>query len=217
MLQITRSHGIAAHAITISPKLRTVLQRWGLALNAPDADCAAPGFCSWARLDDALEHCETQLLASLMPDDTDIDMPRLLLDLGRQNPRTADLIARMQQRHLQLQEPLITADDPSHDVFFVVSGSLGVHLPGRSGGSTRVRSIGQGAIVGEIAYLTGQPNNADVICEQAAFVLCLGEAAISDIERTDPDLTALMMGIFGRSLAVKPAQSNSRLANLQTD
>ena len=119
-------------------------------------------------------------------------------------------------RHALLPgDVLIAASEQVRDVFFVVSGRLGVHLPTRSGSRIRVRSIGYGAIVGEIAMLTRQPRNADVICEEAAVVMCLTEAEIRLIDAHDRDLMALMMAIFGRSLAAKLAQSNTQLANLQ--
>lgn len=175
------------------------------------------GFRIWENLDDALEHCETSLLADLQPAEDDTDIARLLLDLGRHNPRTADLIARMQRHALVPGDILIAASDQARDVFFVVSGCFGVHLPTPSGCKIRVRAIGQGTIVGEIAFLTGQPRNADVICEEVAVVLCLTETTINDIEAQDRYLAALMMAIFARSLAVKLGQSNTQLVNLRAN
>lgn len=211
------AQGIVPHVTAISPGLRAVFLRWGLHLAEPEDPGLLQGFRVWSKLDDALEHCETALLESLQPADDTTDIARTLFDLGRQNPRTADLIALMHRRVLVPGEVLIAASDQTHDVFFVLSGRLGVHLPTSAGRKIRVRSIGQAAIVGEIAFLTGQPRNADVICEEPAVVMCLTEADIAKIEANDRDLAAVMMGIFGRSLAVKLGQSNSQLANLQAN
>ena len=209
-----RAQGIAGHVTGVSSRLSAIFNRWGLPMGE-QGDGPAQGFRQWPSLDDALEHCETALLTDLQPTDENTDIARILFDLGRQNPRTADLIARMQRRTLAPGDVLIASSDQSQDVFFVVSGRLGVHLPTVSGRSIRVRAIGKGAIVGEIALLTGLPRNADVICEEAAAVLCLTESAIKKIEAHDPHLAALMMSIFGRALAVKLAQSNTQLANLR--
>ena len=213
-----RAQGIAQHVTGISPRLRAVINRWGLPL-VEQGEEAVPfvGFCLWPSLDDALEHCETALLTDLQPADENTDIAQILFDLGRQNPRTADLIARMQRRTLAPGDVLIAAADQSQEVFFVVSGRFGVHLQTTSAQKIRVRAIGKGAVVGEIALLTGQPRNADVICEEAAVVLCLTDAAIDKITAHDPHLTALMMAIFGRALAVKLAQSNTQLANLRAN
>ncbi len=96
-------------------------------------------------------------------------------------------------------------------MFIVVTGSLGVHLPTDNGGSVRVRAMGPGAIVGEIAYMTGQPRNADVSCEEAATVFCITAATIRRIEAEDRDLAALLMSIFARSLSAKLALTNDLL------
>lgn len=214
---LMKVQGIDPHVTGVSPRLRAVFNRWGLKLAADGDITTLVGFRYWTSLNDALEHCETALLTALQPAHENTDIAQILFDLGRQNPRTADLIARMQRRKLEPADVLIAASDQTHDVFFLVSGRFGVHLPTKQGRTIRVRTIGQGAIVGEIAFLTGQPRNADVICEERAVVLCLAEAEIEDIEENDRDLAALMMAIFGRSLATKLAQSNNQLANIQAN
>ncbi len=213
---LMQAQGIVPDVTGVSPRLRAVFARWGLPLAKAGDIGTLHGFRLWPTLEDAIEHCETVLLDKLLPVDDDTDIARLLFDLGHQNSRTADLFSRMKRQALVPGDVLIAAHDQSHDVFFVVSGRLGVHLPTKSGRKMRVRTIGQGAIVGEIAFLTGQPRNADVICEEAAVVLCLSGAAIRDIDTNDRDLAGLLMAIFGRSLALKLAQSNSQLANLRS-
>jgi SulP family sulfate permease len=124
-------------------------------------------------------------------------------------------MAQMTTLTLAQGQVLIRAADQSGDVFIVASGRLSVHLPMASR-SMRVRVLGPGAIVGEIAYMTGQPRNADVIADAATTVLCLPAAAIRRIEAEDRDLAALMMSIFSRSLAAKLEQTNGLLTYAQS-
>ena len=206
-----QSRGIAAHLTGVSPDLRAVFGKWGLSTD-PQAGSAHPAaFQVWPQLDAALEHCEDKLLAGAGVLTETNDIARVLYDLGNQHPRTADLIGLMEQRQVASGQVLIRAADTSGDVFIVVSGRFGVHLPTAGGGSVRVLVMGAGAIVGEIAYLTGQPRNADVICEQAATVLCLTASKIRQIEVEDRDLAALLMSVFARGLGAKLALTNELL------
>ncbi|WP_309665611.1 cyclic nucleotide-binding domain-containing protein [Tabrizicola sp.] len=216
LLQILSANQITAHVTGISTGLLELFQRWGLHLAPGGGASNGPNFQHWLTLDAAIEHCETLLLVESGTANRLDDIARTLFDLGRQHPRTAELIAHMQHRNLIPGEVLIHANEVSLDVYFLVSGRLAVHLPETASKSIRVRSMAPGAIVGEIACLTGHPRNANVICEETADVLCLASATIRQIEADDRDLAALMMSIFGRSLAVKLAQTNSLLTYIQT-
>jgi len=208
--------GVAVHLSGVSADLYAVFTKWGLPLAVGGGGTADPGFTLWSKLDEAIEHCENQLLGQLGLHSEETDVVGSLFELGRQNPRTADLIEKMQTRSLAKGEVLIKAADPSCDVFFVTSGRLGVHLPAAAGVSVRVRVMGPGAIVGEIAHITGRPRNADVICEQASTVLYLSADTIRQIEEDDRDLAALMMSIFSRSLASKLDMTNGLLTYSQS-
>ncbi len=212
---IINAHKIDSHITGVSPGLLTVFQQWGLALAKGSEILATPAFRLWPSLDEALEHCETTLLSELGLGDVQEDIVQTLFELGRQHPRSADLLALMKKRKLKSGEILIQAAEKAADVYFLISGQLGVHLPSSTGPGVRVRSLGQGAIVGEIAYLTGQKRIANVISEGESEVLFLSEVTIRQVERDDRDLAALIMSIFSRSLAAKLANSNSRITSSQ--
>lgn len=213
LANLAASRGIAVHLTGVSPGLRSVFDRWGLPLTEGATGALVQGFRIWPDLDQALDHGETEILERFGPRTGAGDFAEVLRHLSHDHPRLPDLIGCMERQDLAAGDVLIRAFEPSRDVFFVVSGRLGVHLPAErpAGPSMRVRAIGAGAIVGEIATLTGAPRNADVICEQAAQVLRLPEAAIRRIEAEDHDLAALLMAVLGRSLATKLAQTNRLL------
>lgn len=215
LAQQMQAQGIAAHLTGVSKGLHAVFVRWGLRFIQPND--VGPGFGLWADLDAAIEHCESALLAQgdHLPEEADI--ARILFDLGRQHPRIPDLIAQMQTMTLAQGAHLIRAADQPGDVFIVASGRLSVHLPPQgTGRPVRVRVLGPGAIVGEIAYMTGQPRNADVIADVPTAVLCLSAPTIRQIEAEDRDLAAVMMSIFSRSLASKLALTNDLLIYAQS-
>ena len=200
--------GIAVHLSGLPAQLETMFRRWGLGLSGDP-------FQVWASFDAALEHCETALLAGQPALPAPTDPVDLLRDLSHDHPRAADLLALMTERSLQPGDILIKADDQSCDLFFLRRGRLGVFLAGASGPQVAVRSMGPGAIVGEVARLLAQPRTAEVICQEAAEVLCLSEATMDRIERDDPALAALLTTIIARSLARKVLLTNALLSGRQ--
>ena len=214
LLQILSANAVTAHVTGLSPGLDAVFRRWGLPMVAGGSAAGArSAFVVWGSLDAAIEHAEAALLAGQGGSAPQTGIAEILADLGRNHPRAADLMARMQRQSLAPGQVLIRANETSGDVYFLASGCLAVDLPKPALGGIRVRTMAPGAIVGEIAYLTGQPRNADVICVEAAEVWCLTADTIRRIEAEDRDLAALMLAIFGRSLAVKLGQTNSLLTH----
>ncbi|NMD08309.1 MAG: cyclic nucleotide-binding domain-containing protein, partial [Phyllobacteriaceae bacterium] len=216
LIHVLDGQDIAAHITGVPAGLTEVFKRWGLPLADRGRVLPNPAFHVWLTLDEALEHCESALIAGHDAGKIQHGIGQTLLDLGRNHKRCGDLLALMEQVRLAAGDALILASQQEKDVFFVVSGQMGVHLPASSGNAIRVRSMGPGTIVGEIAYLTGHPRNADVICEEDAEVLKLSEASIKRLEENDRDLAALLMLIFSRSLAAKLAQTNSLLTYSQS-
>lgn len=216
LVHVIDAQGIAMHVTGVPEGLVEVFERWGLPMSGADKTRHGAAFRLWTTLDQALEHCESALIAQFEEGAALQGIGHSLFELGRNHKRCPDLLALMERMRLSAGEDLIRAEQQEKDVFFVVSGQLGVHLPASGGAHVRVRSMGPGTIVGEIAYLTGQPRNADVICEEDAEILKLSEATIKRIEAKDRDLAALLMSIFSRALASKLAQTNALLTYSQT-
>jgi len=216
LIHVMDTQGIATHATGVPDGLIEIFERWGLPFAGKGRVQPRAALQLWTTLDQALEHCESSLISQFEQGREEQGIGHALFELGRNHKRCPDLLALMERVNLSAGEALIMATQQAKDVFFVVSGQLGVHLPKSSGASVRVRSMGPGTIVGEIAYLTNQPRNADVICEEAAEVLKLSESTIKRIEDKDRDLAALLMSIFSRSLASKLAQTNALLTYSQS-
>lgn len=198
---------MAVHLSGLPAQLETMFRRWGLGLSGNP-------FRVWGSFDAALEHCETALLSGQPASPAPTDAAGLLRDLSQDHPRTTDLLALMTSRQLQPGEVLIAADDQSRDLFLLLRGRLGVFLTDAAGQKVAVRSMGPGAVVGEVARLLDHPRTADVLCQDAAEVLCLSEAAMDQIDR-DPALATLLSTILARSLARKVLLTNALLSGRQ--
>lgn len=200
--------GMSVHLSGLPLPLETMFRRWGLGLSGNP-------FHLWDSFDAALEQCETALLAGQPMRPVSSDPVALLRALGKDHPRTADLLALMAQRRLQPGDVLIKAEDQSRDLYILLSGRLGVFLTNATGPKVAVRSMGPGAIVGEVARLLDQPRTADVICQEEALILCLSEAEMDRIERDLPEMAALLTTILARSLARKVMLTNALLSGRQ--
>lgn len=200
--------GMSVHLSGLSPALETMFRRWGLGLSADP-------FWVWESFDAALEHCETALLQGQPASPAPTDPVELLRELSHDHPLAPGLLALMTERRLMPGEVLIKAEDPSRDLYLLLKGRLGVFLTGFAGPRVAVRSMGPGAIVGEVAWLLNQPRTADVICQDAATVMCLPEAEMDRIGRDDPEMAALLSAILARSLARKVLTTNALLSGRQ--
>ena len=64
--------------------------------------------------------------------------------------------------------------DPGQELLVVIHGDLEVLLPNPGGGpDVKVRNLGPGATVGEVAVFDNRPRTATVIAVKDSFCLCL--------------------------------------------
>jgi len=208
---LMQAQGITTHLTGLSPALQEAFSRWGLPISLAADDPIPGGFRLWPSLDAALEACETVLLASLDAPGETPNFTDLLRQMGQDHPRLPDLMDQMTALDLSPGDTLIAANDSQADIYFLASGRLSVLLPQGTGPAIRVRSMGPGAVVGELASLLDTPRNANVICETTARVYRLSADTIARLERDDRDLAALLWRLLARSVALKVTQTNALL------
>ena len=207
--QQCRDAGVTLWLVGLVPNLEKVIIRWGRKLSATGQH---GGLHHAATLDEALEVAEDALLseAGLLAEERSIeDLMRVLTD---DHPRTPELLRQMHQILLQNGDTLIRAQDSSRDVFFIESGRLGEFLPNGSLGQSRLRSAGPGAVIGEMAYLSGKMHCSDVVAEAPTSVFRLYEQAIDLMRREDTELAALLAFVLGRSVSNKLSQANALMS-----
>lgn len=76
---------------------------------------------------------------------------------------------------------LMRAGDPSGAAYVVRRGRLVVEVDAR-----RIRELGPGEVLGELALLTGEPRSADVRARRDSTVVELPREAVDDVLDTDP-------------------------------
>jgi SulP family sulfate permease len=83
-------------------------------------------------------------------------------------------------------------------MYFIESGKLSVHLNKSDGGRLRLKTLGPGTIVGELAFYLHTRRSASVICDTPASVWRFSHDDLKRMSEEAPDLAAL----FHRRMAV---------------
>lgn len=102
---------------------------------------------------------------------------------------------------------LIRQGDPPGDVYFLAEGRLTAALEQEDGSSVRLRTMGPGTIVGEVAMYLEIPRTASVISECESVVYRLSPDAISRMQQEEPRLAAALHRCFGRVVALRLAST----------
>lgn len=198
---------IATHLSGIEPALRDQLRRWGVPLRAFGE--AGEGFVIWPTLDDALEHCETTLLEEFASDAR--ASGDALAGLYGSEEARARIEAISEPVSLRAGEVLTHAHDVDRDIFLLETGRLAVQLPGENGATLRVRRLGPGSVVGELARILDAPRTADIVAETDCTLRRLTDATLTRLEQDDAALALLVYRIIARALSQKVSQTNRLL------
>lgn len=166
-------------------------------------------------LDHALEWCEKEILKasrsglmrSLQIADVldsffhnSIDMARFRRYLKRIDVKPGDCLIR-QRTHFQ-------------DLYFIESGTFSVELGLDSGNSIRIRTIGPGSVVGEMAlYLKGE-RTASVIANEQAVVYEMSDAALRQMTADDPAMAAGFHRQMASILAARLLSANTAIRQI---
>jgi sulfate permease, SulP family len=147
----------------------------------------------WAG-EEAAEALEQQLRRSLSPA---VDSERLLGLMGR--------------REFAAGTCIIAQGEPADDLYFVESGRVTVQLDLGDGRTVRLRTMGPGTVIGEIAFYLGGVRSASVIADRPTTVFRLSRAALDQLERTNPELASAFHQWIARLLAVRLMDTTSSL------
>ena len=86
-------------------------------------------------------------------------------------------------------EMIISHDEQSRDVFFVIEGRARATVYSQGGIAVAYRDIEPGGIFGELAAIDGRPRSASVIALDPLRVARLSDAAFRDLVKERPGIT----------------------------
>lgn len=149
-------------------------------------------------------------------DDIDMGMQwcedRLLADIGAfLQPSAASPVlddypevqAHLERMDVPAGHALLTAGESSRDVFFLQSGRLAAHVS-TDAGTSRIRSMGPGTIVGEVGAYLGAPRTVSVVAEEPCVVYRL---ALDHLEGASPETAVAVHQMFASVMAERLADN----------
>jgi CPA1 family monovalent cation:H+ antiporter len=135
--------------------------------------------------------------------DTELTAAQLIARVPLFQTLPADAQARiarlLKPRLLIPDEVVVRAGDKGDAMYFVASGAVTVKLPGRS------IELGSGDFFGELALLTGQPRNADVIALGFCKLLALSSRDLQPLLQRDEQVRQRIESVAAERLNPSPA------------
>ena len=227
VLDFTRVNGLDSSALISFTKVLQYAEQYGFTLifTSPSPDIVHalqtagiyegqhPRVRVFDDLDHGLEYSEGQILA--WPQDEPSAYADLLEEqLRRTFPDAAEvgrLICYLDKDTWREGERLIHQGDASKDMFFVESGRVSVQLDTAPGHTLRLRTMGAGTVVGEVALYLGLPRSASVVADTATTTYRLAADRLADMKRNDPEVAAMFHEFMARTLAARLLDTNRLL------
>ncbi|MBC2774554.1 cyclic nucleotide-binding domain-containing protein [Rhizobium sp. AQ_MP] len=122
-------------------------------------------------------------------------MRKVLYILGQLNDEDAEWLARTGRiRTCREGELLIKEGLATQDLYFVLTGEVGVHVEGAG----EVARLGRGEVVGEMSFVDSSPPSATILAHDGATVLAVEKSAIDARLRRDNGFA----GRFYKAIAI---------------
>jgi SulP family sulfate permease len=207
LIQHAQDHDFVVVLTGLSPAIASLLKRENI---DPARNAHVRIFVD---LDRGLEWCENEILALDRAKDEDFRDP-LPDQLRRISPEIADLDAFMghvEPVTLGAGDYLVRQGEVSNDLYFIETGQVTAQLETRDGRTLRLRTMGPGTIVGEVAFYLNVPRSASVIAEKPTTGYRLTRDALAAMKRRHPDMAALFHAFIAHRLAERVADTNKLL------
>ncbi len=112
----------------------------------------------------------------------------------------AALAARARLIEAEAGQLLVATEDPSTDVFLVLSGRVRICLRTASGREVILADVAEGGLIGEVAAVDGRPRSAFLAALSRAVLAVLPADAFLNLVETTPAVCRRLLGIFAARL-----------------
>jgi glutaminase len=164
-------------------------------------------------MDVALEWCENQLLAKVVPgwdSGAQAGPSEYELFKGLSPAQIESVVPRLQRKHYQPGEVIIHVGDKAEHLYFLARGSVSVLVTGQSGSMRRLATFSAGMTFGEMAVLDRAPRSARIVADTEVECDLLGVEEFDRLNQTDPAIKIAVLENLGVALC-----SRLRAANRQ--
>ena len=109
---------------------------------------------------------------------------------------------------------LIKRGEAGDALYFVERGEVSVMVPLENGQRKRLRTLGPGSLVGEMALYSGQPRSADVVAETSCRAYRLSAERFARLEREDPAVVIQFHSFVVKLLAKRLSAASDEIRTL---
>jgi CRP/FNR family cyclic AMP-dependent transcriptional regulator len=120
----------------------------------------------------------------------------IFADLSTDARRT--LASHCQAHYFEPNDRVVSRQDASTDVYFIVSGRVRVTIFSRSGKEVSFRDLGPGQLFGDLSAIDGEPRSATVVTLDETLIVSMPADAFWQVLRDYPSVSAVMMKELAR-------------------
>jgi sulfate permease, SulP family len=209
MRKLAEASGAMLAFTQLPASVKNLLERGG-STDGPDVPEEKRVVHLFPDLDHGLEWCEKSILRANADSQPSKDAIARELDAMTRN---RELVARLADYLERIEAPagmeLYRQGDVAHDLILIESGELSAWLALDGGGSTRLRTMGAGSVVGEAGLYLGQPRSASVRATTRSVLYRLTEDALGRMTREKPELAAVFHQFVARLLSERVVNATS--------
>jgi SulP family sulfate permease len=211
LIQYAQAYNLMLITTGLAPSLRSAFER----LETPKA--AVSRIRIFSDMDHGLEFAENRLLAMAAAGGLEEEtLERQLILAGGEPHEVGILMGWLDRRTYAAGEKLISQGDKSDDIFYVERGAVTVQLVVPGGRVVRLRTMGAGTVVGEIAVYLHLPRSASVVAIEETVAVRLSAETLAVLRRENPSGAALLHAYMARQLAEKLLAATRQLGAAQS-
>ena len=120
----------------------------------------------------------------------------------------------LEKKEVKEGEYLMRQGDQPDEMYFIEAGLVSVQLELPDGKILRLRSMRGGTTVGEMGMYLGNERTASVVADRPSVVYRLSRSALSEMEKNDTKVAALLHHWIARLLAERLADNNRTIEAL---
>ena len=171
----------------------------------------AGGVSIFPDLDRGIEWCEDKLLETIPSDGRDpanYSVTEQLAQVIEDKKLAAKLAKYLDRVEFEPDAVMIDQGSPSEEMYFIESGQATVDLKGDNDVHLRLKTLGAGAIVGEVAFYLGGPRTASVFARTKVVAWQFTQKGLKKVQKEAPDLAIAFHKGMASILASRLSSTN---------
>jgi SulP family sulfate permease len=169
------------------------------------------GVLMFPDLDRGIEWCEDKLLETIQPEGREpanYSVTEQLAQVIDDKKLAAKLANFLERVEFEPDAVMIQQGSPSEGMYFIESGQATVDLKGDNESHIRLKTLGPGAIVGEIAFYLGGPRTASVFARTKVVAWQFTQKGLRKVQEEAPELAVAFHRGMASILAGRLSSTN---------